>query len=1577
MGYALNIKCCFSRIRRLSFLALLLVLHFNCSILYCLWQRSSGGVIGVCAISLAESGMQSSTDITNGSPSHKEMYETAMKAVNNNDYHTAIEYLEILIQGDEDNIDLTQLLGTLYLQCNESVKAVPYLEKALKLDDWREPAIIANLIEALRRSKQVTQAIEVGQKAVSTLQHRSAPIYFNLACALQDKRDDTNYINALSNAINIDPSYEDAWARILEYLSKTKQFQTLERVALQSIQHFPQSSKFYYMLGVARHHMNHFEGALDAYNSALQFDPKSYVVISNIAAALQSLGRASEALIFYEKLIPFEPNDAGIRNNYGALLGIMGRKDEEIYWLKQALQIEPDMENALINAAGYMQDEGLLVEAAQFLDKVLPLSEKPNLVRLRSALLMSPVHSSWKEMIDERNIILDRLNALIEKVRRDNAATQDMKKNNSTVQSVDSTLDRIHFYVAYHGLNDRYFQERVVEAYRLMIDDFEYYSPEIRATDPSLMSFKHEILQDAEKTTHSDKVSQTTQQIPATISVNKSKVAIAGPLKRKIRVGFLSKFFGIFEPHGLLLDGVMTYLPRDIFEVIALPVARTDGKPLEPTIKAACEEVHEISLSQEYARLQIAKHNIDILVFADTMSEPMAHYLAHHRLARVQIAFWGNPITSASKNIDYFISADGMEHPFRTRMSSMDEPYAEQVVLIEGQGIWYFRPPSTVEDYLAKANLLSQIKPLANQPTRETFGYDPDWFIYFCPQSVFKIHPLFDQVFFEILKRNPLAHLVVTGGRRERWTRIYKERIERMLGPEMAPRFHIIDRVSSEQFLPLLKIANVVLHPFPFDGSRTSADGLYVGIPTVTLPTEYLRGRMGASLLKTMGVHELVARNKSEYIDIATKLCTDKNFYNRMKQLVEQRVDLIWEDMSYPFEWTIFLTKIAGLKPPSWQDFIAQSGRSIQKESELFHIRKTNRMLFDEKWGKESWLLSGGKAILETHLLNSSYQPRIFNDWKSDIPSSDYGASFHGIFDQPQENHEQQQRQQQQQQQREGQHPPSKVSTINLRRFGSIKPDQSIESSSSLSPTGTAASAESSSMLNEDVETRRRMYELTLTRRVDESYALALSILHRHQSNPSFLLDLGVIQYYRGEYNDAQMYCRRALELVPRSKLAYGCIGVSYTYLNEQDKAIEALSKSWQLRNVKPQEDIFSEIFSLTTPIIEQNLISTLKTFGRYQECVDSANTIAGLPPPSVGGAFIFVMSFVQWSPSRIPMIEQLEKFLRDRGLFSLPSDKTLMGEISRMQQYYSHLLNPAMECYMVTISPTLKKTVLDSLMDVVNINDKDLVLNINDDNHFSDISLVNVISSGPLRLPLPLKTDTRPILLTQYFRSQDNTIQADVNFALQRNLNNCFIAKIVLINEEEYDFSSFENNHKIIQLVIGHRLTFEEAFRFSNEYLNGYTVILANADIFFDKTLQRLTRSKTETASLLGRRVMSLLKWKLHIPNLEVRQKISSSEEEIESLLTLEIRSDSQDTWIFQPPLNESMFSLSNFHLGTVRCDNRIAEILSTSGHAVYNPAFSIRTIEISSNRKEGIYSTKGSAFGDTRDILIADSLA
>ena len=52
----------------------------------------------------------------------------------------------------------------------------------------------------------------------------------------------------------------------------------------------------------------------------------------------------------------------------------------------------------------------------------------------------------------------------------------------------------------------------------------------------------------------------------------------------------------------------------------------------------AVDFVVEVSLSHQHVYEVIAKLNIDVLVFADTMSEPMNHFLAHARMANIQVA---------------------------------------------------------------------------------------------------------------------------------------------------------------------------------------------------------------------------------------------------------------------------------------------------------------------------------------------------------------------------------------------------------------------------------------------------------------------------------------------------------------------------------------------------------------------------------------------------------------------------------------------------------------------------------------------------------------------------------------------------------------------------------------------------------------------------------------------------------------------------------------------------------------------------------------------------------------------------
>ena len=140
----------------------------------------------------------------------------------------------------------------------------------------------------------------------------------------------------------------------------------------------------------------------------------------------------------------------------------------------------------------------------------------------------------------------------------------------------------MHFYVPYPGLNDRFLQEAVVECYR---------------------------------------------RLSPVLNVPAKGVAPDGWQSRKTRrsrVGFSSKFFGEHEPHGLLLEGVVAHLPRDRFVVVVLPIASPGRPAASVLLRSAADEVRPLGLNFKANQQIVVDAKLDVLVFADMLSEPMA-----------------------------------------------------------------------------------------------------------------------------------------------------------------------------------------------------------------------------------------------------------------------------------------------------------------------------------------------------------------------------------------------------------------------------------------------------------------------------------------------------------------------------------------------------------------------------------------------------------------------------------------------------------------------------------------------------------------------------------------------------------------------------------------------------------------------------------------------------------------------------------------------------------------------------------------------------------------------------------------
>lgn len=69
---------------------------------------------------------------------------------------------------------------------------------------------------------------------------------------------------------------------------------------------------------------------------------------------------------------------------------------------------------------------------------------------------------------------------------------------------------------------------------------------------------------------------------------------------------------------------------------------------------------------------------------------------------------------------------------------------------------------------------------------------------------------------------------------------------------------------------------DVLLDTFPYPGGTTTAEAIWMGVPTLTLATPGMLGRQGQSMLENVGLGDWVAHSEGEYLQKAVALAEDR-----------------------------------------------------------------------------------------------------------------------------------------------------------------------------------------------------------------------------------------------------------------------------------------------------------------------------------------------------------------------------------------------------------------------------------------------------------------------------------------------------------------------------------------------------------------------------------------------------------------------------------------------------------------------------------------------------------------------------
>jgi protein O-GlcNAc transferase len=83
---------------------------------------------------------------------------------------------------------------------------------------------------------------------------------------------------------------------------------------------------------------------------------------------------------------------------------------------------------------------------------------------------------------------------------------------------------------------------------------------------------------------------------------------------------------------------------------------------------------------------------------------------------------------------------------------------------------------------------------------------------------------------------------------------------------------------------------DIGLDTFPYNGHTTTLDSLWMGVPVVTLVGSTVVGRAGLSLMSNIGLTELVASTREDFVNIASTLASDERRLSHLRSILRQRM---------------------------------------------------------------------------------------------------------------------------------------------------------------------------------------------------------------------------------------------------------------------------------------------------------------------------------------------------------------------------------------------------------------------------------------------------------------------------------------------------------------------------------------------------------------------------------------------------------------------------------------------------------------------------------------------------------------
>ncbi len=575
----------------------------------------------------------------------------------------------------------------------------------------------------------------------------------------------------------------------------------------------PENADGHHFLGLIAHQRGAPEKAIQLIGRAVSLAPDRATFHFNLGAAYLTAGDTGRALTAYEEAARLDPDNISALQILGGLLGQAGRFDAAETVLRQALDKNPDFPEALCGLAAALNGLNRWAEAASAAERATELAPG-----------MSEAWTNLGNALEKLDRVPEAETAHRRAIEADPAAP--LPPYNLGNLLIDSwrTVDGIQSFRNALAADPDY---RPAQGNLLL--NLLYLEDQ---TEESL--FRE----------HSGRTSHWAR-------TSSRSVARQGDAERRLRIGYVSPDFRTHSC-AYFLEPLLSAHNKDAVEVFAYAnVQRPDDTTAR--LQGYIDHWRDIwGMSDKVAAGRIEDDDIDILVDLAGHSANGRLGIFAQRPAPVQVSWLGYPATTGLPEIDYRITDEDADPT-----GASDQWHSEALIRLDG-GFHCYQAPGNAPD----------VGPL---PYRHGSGITFGSF-----NNLSKMTPAVVRTWAAILNTVEGSRLMLKG--RILGNAVARDRIlQAFAGHEVADdRLVLHDWIPRDQSpLSLYNQIDIALDTFPYNGTTTSFEALWMGVPVISLAGQRHAGRVGLSILKNLGLAELVAGSEADYIAKACELAAD------------------------------------------------------------------------------------------------------------------------------------------------------------------------------------------------------------------------------------------------------------------------------------------------------------------------------------------------------------------------------------------------------------------------------------------------------------------------------------------------------------------------------------------------------------------------------------------------------------------------------------------------------------------------------------------------------------------------------